>query len=72
MGGIFGPAFTPDSTKLGGAWGPQDFDAHRQMVEALKSRGRFEIGVIDDHSELFDRIMRAQSDLVVNFSDTGA
>jgi D-alanine-D-alanine ligase len=68
---VTGDHHRPDSTKLGGAWGPQDFDAHRRMVEALESLGRFEISVIDDHSALFDRILRAQPDLVVNFCDTG-
>jgi D-alanine-D-alanine ligase len=60
-----------DSTKLGGAWGPQDLDVHRQMVEALESLGCFEINVIDDHAELFARILGARPDLVLNFCDTG-
>jgi D-alanine-D-alanine ligase len=61
----------PDSTKLGGAWGPQDLDTHRQMVAALESLSRFEISVLDNHDSLFERIARAQPDLVVNFCDTG-
>ena len=68
---VTGDHHRPDSTKLGSAWGPQDLDAHRRMVAALESLGRFEISVIDDHSALFDRILRAQPDLVVNFCDTG-
>ncbi|MEJ2377559.1 MAG: hypothetical protein P8Y71_19920 [Pseudolabrys sp.] len=68
---VTGDYHRSDSTKLGGAWGAQDFDAHRRMVEALESLGRFEINVIDDHSALFDRILGARPDLVVNFCDTG-
>ena len=68
---VTGDHHRPDSTKLGGAWGPQDLDVHRQMVEALESLGRFEISVIDDHDTLFDRILRAEPDLVANFCDTG-
>ena len=43
---ITGDHHRPDSTKLGGAWGPQDLEAHQKMVEALESLGRFEISVI--------------------------
>ena len=41
------------------------------MVEALESLGRFDISVIDDHGALFERILEAEPDLVVNFCDTG-
>jgi len=68
---VTGDHQTSDSTKLGGAWGPQDLETHRQMVEALNSLGRFEICVIDDHRHLFDRILDLRPDLVVNFCDTG-
>jgi D-alanine-D-alanine ligase len=68
---ITGDHHRPDSTKLGGAWGPQDLEAHRRMVEALESLGRFDLTVIDDHSALFERILSAKPDLVVNFCDTG-
>jgi D-alanine-D-alanine ligase len=68
---VTGDHHRPDSTKLGGAWGPQDLDTHRQMVAALESLSRFEISVIDNHDSLFERIVRAQPDLVVNFCDTG-
>ena len=68
---VTGDHHRPDRTKLGSAWGPQDFDAHRRMMEALESLHRFEINVIDDHRTLFDDILRARPDLVVNFCDTG-
>ncbi len=68
---VTGDHHRSDSTKLGAAWGPQDLDAHRRMVEALESLGRFDITVIDDHCALFDRILSAKPDLVVNFCDTG-
>ncbi|MDX1710663.1 MAG: hypothetical protein R3316_05950 [Rhodovibrionaceae bacterium] len=68
---VTGDHATSDSTKLGGAWGPQDFDTHRKMVEALESLGRFEIEVVDDHSRLFERLLNRRPDLVVNFCDTG-
>ncbi len=68
---VTGDHQTSDSTKLGGAWGPQDLATHQQMVEALESLGRFDIDVIDDHKSLFDDILRARPDLVVNFCDTG-
>ena len=68
---VTGDHHRADSTKLGGAWGPQDADTHRQMVEAIESLGRFDVTVINDHTDLFNRILRAQPDLVVNFCDTG-
>ena len=68
---VTGDHHRPDSTKLGSAWGPQDLEAHQKMVAALESLGRFEISVFDDHSALFERIVAAKSDLVVNFCDTG-
>ncbi len=68
---VTGDHHKPDSTKLGSAWGPQDLEAHRRMVEALESLGRFDITVIDDHRALFERILDAAPDLVVNFCDTG-
>ena len=68
---VTGDHHKADSTKLGSAWSPQDLDMHRQMVEALESLGRFDIVVIDDHEALFDKIIGARPDLVVNFCDTG-
>lgn len=68
---VTGDHQTADSTKHGGAWGPQDLEMHRQMIEALKSLGRFEISVIEDHRQLFDKILHLRPDLVVNFCDTG-
>ncbi|MEX0922737.1 MAG: hypothetical protein WDZ84_08170 [Rhodovibrionaceae bacterium] len=60
-----------DSTKLGAAWREEDLTAHRKMVEALESLGRFEIDVIDDHARLFASLEQRRPDLVVNFCDTG-
>ena len=68
---VTGDHYKPDSTKLGSAWGPQDLEAHQRMVQALESLGRFDISVLDDHSALFERILEAKPDLVVNFCDTG-
>jgi D-alanine-D-alanine ligase len=68
---VTGDHHVSDSTKLGGAWGPQDIDVHSRMIEALESLGRFEVTVIDDHRNLFARILEARPDLVVNFCDTG-
>jgi D-alanine-D-alanine ligase len=68
---VTGDHQTADSSKLGGAWGSQDFDTHRQMVEAINGLGRFEVSVINDHRHLFDEIARLRPDLVVNFCDTG-
>ncbi len=68
---VTGDHQTADSTKLGGAWGPQDLETHRQMAEALDSLGRFEVSVIEDHRHLFDKILHLRPDLVVNFCDTG-
>ena len=60
-----------DSTKLGSAWGPQDLETHRQMVEAMDAIGRFEVTVLSDHATLFERLAELKPDLVVNFCDTG-
>lgn len=60
-----------DSTKLGAAWSEEDLVAHRRMVEALESLGRFEVTVIDDHARLFARLLELKPDLVLNFCDTG-
>jgi len=68
---VTGDHHRADSTKLGGAWGPQDADTHRQMVSALESLDRFDVTVINNHADLFGSILRAQSDLVVNLCDTG-
>jgi D-alanine-D-alanine ligase len=68
---VTGDHHTSDSTKHAGAWGPQDLDAHARMVAALDGLGRFDVTVIDDHRDLFARILDAKPDLVVNFCDTG-
>lgn len=68
---VTGDHHRPDSTKLGAAWGPQDLEAHQKMVEALESLGRFDLEVVNDHSDLFGRVLRAEPDLVLNFCDTG-
>ena len=60
-----------DSTKLGAAWSEEDLLAHRRMVEALESLGRFDVTVIDDHARLFERLLAPKPDLVLNFCDTG-
>jgi D-alanine-D-alanine ligase len=68
---VTGDHRTTDTTKLGGAWGPQDLEAHERMAAALRGLNRFDIAVIDDHRGLLDRILQTRPDLVVNFCDTG-
>jgi D-alanine-D-alanine ligase len=68
---VTGDHHVADPTKLGAAYGPQDFAAHTVMVDAFEGLGRFEISVINDHSKLFERLETEPPDLVVNCCDTG-
>ncbi len=60
-----------DPTKLGAAYGPEDLAAHRAMVDAVESLGRFDLQVITEHSRLFKTLEQSPPDLVLNFCDTG-
>lgn len=68
---ITGDHGASDPTKLGQAYGEEDLKAHRAMVEALESLGRFRITVYSDHGRLFEQLAADRPDLVVNFCDTG-
>ncbi|MBZ8132104.1 hypothetical protein [Afifella sp. IM 167] len=68
---VTGDHHAPDPTKLGHAYGAEDFAAHSAMVEAFSSLGRFEITVFNAHDGLLEKLLAARPDLVVNFCDTG-
>jgi D-alanine-D-alanine ligase len=68
---ITGDHRAADPTKKGAAYGEEDLKAHRLMVEAFESLGRFELTVLTDHGCLFERLAAERPELVVNFCDTG-
>lgn len=60
-----------DPTKHAAAYGAEDLACHDAMVAAIEGLGRFELAVLNDHSNLFAALEADPPDLVVNFCDTG-
>lgn len=69
---ITGDHTRPDSEKREGRFAAEDFATHAAMVTALRSSETLElVDVIQDHSNLYQRLASLDVDLVVNFCDTG-
>lgn len=60
-----------DPTKWDGGYSEHDLELHSTMLDALRSLGRFEVGVHTEHATLLDRLRDEPPQLVMNLCDTG-